>query len=108
VLTACGHRFCRACALDYATTAGEGATCPECSKLLTIDFTTASADTSSPPAIREMAHGKFKKHSILSRIDTTSFQSSTKIEALREEIYRARQRNPSAKVSKTLNPRKGF
>ena len=40
---------------------------------------------------------KFKKRSILSRIDMRSFQSSTKLEALREEIHAMLAHDPSAK-----------
>ena len=39
-----------------------------------------------------------KKSSILSRIRTTDFQSSTKIEALREEVHKMLQADPSAKA----------
>jgi hypothetical protein len=39
-----------------------------------------------------------KKSSILSRIKTTDFQSSTKIEALREEVHKMLQADPSAKA----------
>lgn len=40
---------------------------------------------------------KFKKQSILSRINTSSFQSSTKLEALREEVHNMLHYDPSAK-----------
>jgi SNF2 family DNA or RNA helicase len=40
---------------------------------------------------------KFKKQSILSRINVSSFQSSTKLEALREEINGMLMRDPAAK-----------
>ena len=39
-----------------------------------------------------------KKSSILSRIKTRDFQSSTKIEALREEVHKMLQADPSAKA----------
>ena len=39
-----------------------------------------------------------KKSSILSRIQTADFQSSTKIEALREEVHKMLQADPSAKA----------
>lgn len=39
-----------------------------------------------------------KKTSILSRIKNVDFQSSTKIEALREELYKMMQADPSAKA----------
>ena len=39
-----------------------------------------------------------KKSSILSRIKTSDFQSSTKIEALREEVHKMLQADPSAKA----------
>ena len=39
-----------------------------------------------------------KKSNILSRIKATDFQSSTKIEALREEVHNMLQADPSAKA----------
>ena len=44
------------------------------------------------------AKASTRKTSILSRIGAHQFQSSTKIEALREEIWAMRQRDPSAKA----------
>lgn len=39
-----------------------------------------------------------RKDSILNRISLANFQSSTKIEALREELERMQQRDPSGKA----------
>ena len=39
-----------------------------------------------------------RKSSILNRMQLANFQSSTKIEALREELARMLQRDPSAKA----------
>lgn len=39
-----------------------------------------------------------KKASILNRMNLADFQTSTKIEALREELHRMLQRDPSAKA----------
>eukprot|EP00898_Chlorokybus_atmophyticus_P001429 jgi/Chlat1/2287/Chrsp17S02793 len=95
VVTACKHSFCRACILEYAAAAGSGAAakCPSCSKSLTVDLNGNAA-----PAPKEASSGRYRK-SILSRVgDLSRFQSSTKIEALREEIVRMRERDVAAKA----------
>lgn len=56
-------------------------TCPACSKPLSLDL-------ASPAATPGVRTSQYRKNSILSRFDTAHFQSSTKIEALREEIHR--------------------
>lgn len=92
VTAGCGHTFCRGCIREFMDgAAAEGAaTCPTCSRPLTV-----ALDQEGQKALRTLAA---KKSSILSRIDTSSFQSSTKVEAVREEIYRMKGRDPAAKV----------
>lgn len=51
----------------------------------------------APAPAGSMVMPKFKKRSILSRINMASFQSSTKLEALREEIHNMLSHDPSAK-----------
>ncbi|KAK9813234.1 hypothetical protein WJX72_011166 [[Myrmecia] bisecta] len=90
VAAACDHAFCRACITEYLEGATGQAKCPSCEKPLTVDLT---ATTAAVP-VRVLGS---KKSSILNRINTRDFQSSTKIEALREEIHLMRRRDPAAK-----------
>lgn len=48
----------------------------------------ASSSKAAGGAAGTAAAERFRKSSILARIDTAAFQSSTKIEALREEVHR--------------------
>ncbi len=104
VTAACGHAFCRLCAVEYLEGAGSGAaaTCPTCTAPLTINLaaptTTAAAAVAVAPKPARRAPGGPAANSILSRIDTSNFQSSTKIEALREELDKAIAADPSAKA----------
>ncbi|KAI9178163.1 hypothetical protein LWI28_023450 [Acer negundo] len=93
VVTNCAHAFCKACLFD--TSALESKTkCPTCSVPLTVDFTTnaGAGDLTSKTTIKG-----FKSSSILNRIQLDDFQTSTKIEALREEIRFMVERDGSAK-----------
>jgi DNA repair protein RAD16 len=144
VVAACGHSFCRLCAIEYLEVAaapppaaagnnnnnGGRCICPTCDAPLTVNISSTTAN----PAIdnynnrnddengqqrnkraklalsnasRSGGGGgistlmntttKISVNSILSRIDLSNFQSSTKIEALREEISKMIQHDPSAK-----------
>ncbi|KAA8524696.1 hypothetical protein F0562_011119 [Nyssa sinensis] len=93
-VTACAHVFCKSCLIDYSASVGQ-VSCPSCSNPLTVDFT------------RSMDHGDqntktsvkgFKSSSILNRIRLDDFQTSTKIDALREEIRFMIERDGSAKA----------
>ncbi|DBA87235.1 hypothetical protein WJX77_012520 [Trebouxia sp. C0004] len=90
VVSVCQHAFCRACMMEYMDGAQGQAKCPSCDKPLSVDL---NANPSSP--VRALSS---KKSSILSRIKTTDFQSSTKLEALREEVHKMLQADPSAKA----------
>lgn len=92
VVARCGHAFCRACVSEFTNSAAaDTVTCPACSKPLSLDL-------ASPAATPGVRTSQYRKNSILSRFDTAHFQSSTKIEALREEIHRMLERDPSAKA----------
>ena len=73
-VTSCEHVFCKACLLSFGQ-----ASCPTCSKLLTVDFTknVDNGDQTSKTTIKG-----FRSSSILNRIQLDDFQTSTKIEAL--------------------------
>lgn len=81
----CHHTFCRLCIKEYCegwVGAEEDLECPVCHVALTIDLTA--------PAL-QMDTAVVKKSSILSRIKMDgNWRSSTKIEALVEELYKLR------------------
>ncbi|XP_043688459.1 DNA repair protein RAD16-like isoform X1 [Telopea speciosissima] len=93
VVTSCRHIFCKACLIDFSSSLEE-ASCPSCSKSLTVDFTSKlnQGDQNSKTTVTG-----FKRSSILNRICLEDFQTSTKIEALREEIRCMLERDGSAK-----------
>ncbi|KAJ2158224.1 DNA repair protein rad16 [Coemansia sp. RSA 552] len=110
ILARCKHVFCRIDAQEYVQSAEPTVNlrCPVCYALFEIDLeqeamahpkapTTIGAATSmmdmmlSTPATTEY------KRSIVNRIDMKSWRSSTKIEALVEELSRHRQSNANIK-----------
>ncbi|CAG9463875.1 unnamed protein product [Pedinophyceae sp. YPF-701] len=99
VTAECGHSFCRLCVGEYLESLDDRALCPKdtCGKPLTVNLG-IGADASpgkqpAPPPVLS----KRKQKSIINRIDKSNFRSSTKIEALREEIDLMLQKDPSAK-----------
>ncbi|XP_057750711.1 DNA repair protein RAD16-like isoform X1 [Arachis stenosperma] len=93
VVTSCEHIFCKACLIDFSASLGQ-VSCPTCSKLLTVDLT--SNKDVGVQANKTTIKG-FRSSSILNRIRLENFQTSTKIEALREEIRFMVERDGSAK-----------
>ncbi|XP_038981944.1 DNA repair protein RAD16 [Phoenix dactylifera] len=93
VVTSCEHVFCKACLIDYSSALGN-VSCPTCSKPLTVDLTTKnSAEKLSRTAIKGYKHS-----GILNRLnDIGDFKSSTKIDALMEEIRDMVENDGSAK-----------
>uniref|UniRef100_A0A7S1X3G3 Uncharacterized protein n=1 Tax=Tetraselmis chuii TaxID=63592 RepID=A0A7S1X3G3_9CHLO len=87
VVSRCGHDFCRTCLVDFIDGAAEVAVCPICTKKLTVDL--------SQPLVTSSR--KVQKTGIMQRIDKSVFQSSTKIEAVREELHNMLSNDPSAK-----------
>lgn len=81
----CHHRFCRLCIKEYIESfmdASEKLSCPVCHISLSIDL--------AQPAL-EVDEDLFKKQSIVSRLNMKgTWRSSTKIEALVEELYNLR------------------
>lgn len=92
-VSACEHVFCYACLSDFCASLGQ-ASCPSCSKLLTVDLTRNMNDGEQPS--KTTIKG-FRASSILNRIKLEDCQTSTKIEALREEIRFMVERDGSAK-----------
>jgi len=101
VIASCGHQFCRLCAIDFMESVQEGAStlCPSCDAPLTINL---DAHTSHMPPGDEPGPSRQQNQrrnaSFLSRINLEKFQSSTKIEALREEIFNMLEVDPGAKA----------
>ncbi|KAK9828076.1 hypothetical protein WJX81_000538 [Elliptochloris bilobata] len=85
---ACGHTFCRACTVEYTGACVGPARCPSCHKALNIDLSTTAP-------VRVVGS---RKNSIINRICLSEFHSSTKIEAVREELARMLARDPAAKA----------
>ncbi|KAG8470640.1 hypothetical protein KFE25_009061 [Diacronema lutheri] len=114
VHAACKHAFCRSCALEFIGALAEGATaqCPKCWRPLTIDLeqTSAPEQVGAPlslfatPGLAGAAvpigssiTGRSRR-GILSRLNLAQFQSSTKIEALMEELSMMGARDPVGKA----------
>ncbi|KAK6918853.1 Zinc finger, C3HC4 RING-type [Dillenia turbinata] len=93
VVTSCAHVFCKPCLIDFSTSLGH-VSCPSCSKPLTVDLTT---NTDASGIKNKVTVKGFKHSSILNRIWLEDFQTSTKIDALREEIRFMVERDGSAK-----------
>ncbi|XAR55369.1 DNA helicase [Bertholletia excelsa] len=93
VVTSCAHIFCKSCLFEFSASMGQ-VSCPSCSKPLTVDFNTNVdiGEQNNKTSIKD-----FKASSILNRIQLDDFQTSTKIDALREEIRSMVERDGSAK-----------
>ncbi|KAJ2850132.1 DNA repair protein rad16 [Coemansia brasiliensis] len=107
VVSKCHHVFCRLEAHQYVAGAADAATlrCPACFALFEIDLTqpplaprraqavgaTLMESMMTTPSTREY------RRSIVNRIDMQRWRSSTKIEALVEELSRLRQGDASIK-----------
>ncbi|XP_022886644.1 ATP-dependent helicase rhp16-like [Olea europaea var. sylvestris] len=91
VVTSCAHMFCKSCLIDYSAIMGQDS-CPSCSTPLTVDSTGKDCREQNESTILG-----FKSSSILNRIQLKAFKTSTKIEALREEIRDMFERDGSAK-----------
>ncbi|EWC46267.1 DNA repair protein RAD16 [Drechslerella stenobrocha 248] len=86
----CRHTFCRLCVQKYvdAYAGGGSPDCPGCHIPLSIDLT--------QPAL-EADYELVKRGSIINRIDMSNWRSSTKIEALVEELAKLRNKTCTIK-----------
>uniref|UniRef100_A0A0E0EBQ8 DNA repair protein RAD16 n=1 Tax=Oryza meridionalis TaxID=40149 RepID=A0A0E0EBQ8_9ORYZ len=92
VVTSCEHVFCKNCLIDYSATLGN-VSCPSCSVPLTVDLTTRSSGEKVTPNLKGG-----KRSGILGRLQNLAdFKTSTKIDALREEIRNMVEHDGSAK-----------
>ncbi|XP_076894617.1 ATP-dependent helicase rhp16-like [Bidens hawaiensis] len=94
VVTSCEHLFCKSCLINFSACFGQPA-CPSCSKPLTVDFSANNHDQETQKPKSSLKG--FKSSSILNRIPLENFQTSTKIDALKEEIRFMAERDASAK-----------
>ncbi|KAG9157764.1 hypothetical protein Leryth_017846 [Lithospermum erythrorhizon] len=93
VVSSCAHVFCKSCLIEFSTGLGQ-ISCPTCSKPVNVDFSAKKEKTD----LRTKTTVKgFRSSSILNRVQLDDFQTSTKIEALREEILCMIERDGSAK-----------
>lgn len=102
----CGHAFHRECVTEYLDQAPElptgGIGCPTCFAPLTVSLETAGADEAAvdgeadsapaPPIVAK------PNRSIMQRIKTSEFKTSTKIEALMQEIIRMQSADSRSKA----------
>ncbi|KAL6656595.1 hypothetical protein ACP70R_004375 [Stipagrostis hirtigluma subsp. patula] len=92
VVTSCDHAFCKTCLIDYSATLGN-VSCPSCSKPLTVDLTSNNSGEKATPKVK----GR-KSSGILGRLkNLADFKTSTKIDALREEVRNMVEHDGSAK-----------
>ncbi|DAZ93932.1 TPA: hypothetical protein N0F65_012878 [Lagenidium giganteum] len=111
VAAKCSHEFCRSCVEEFVSSlpVGVDAKCPECDKPLTVDLTppalenTFEQDEAAEPVAKRAKTlelmAKYHKGSIMHRIsDIHAFQTSTKIEALMQELDEMKRRDPSGKA----------
>jgi DNA repair protein RAD16 len=121
VSSCCGSAFCRSCVLDYMTPSLEndgdgddqgGTLCPSCRAPFSIDLNQEScdvvddsvlkvsqetgSDTAGMPSLKDMSH--VSSGSILRRINLAEFATSTKVEALVQELVQMRQQRPGSKA----------
>lgn len=115
VSSCCQAAFCRGCVVEYMSTLGEGSTpCPSCRAPFTIDLnqvqrdvvddttlvvdqpTKASTSSVGMPKLKELTH--VASGSILRRINLAEFATSSKIEALTQELVMMRQKSPGSKA----------
>ena len=81
----CKHVFCREDARQYLESTDIDPACPVCFAKLTIDLTMQSIGATQPAAEKQ------KRTSIIERINMNDWRSSTKVEALVEELVNIRQ-----------------
>ncbi|KAH7301638.1 hypothetical protein KP509_23G035400 [Ceratopteris richardii] len=96
VTTSCKHTFCKACIQEFISAATATPACPVCQKPLTVDFTATKSSNRTVDG-GNMTNG-YKRSSILNRINLREFQTSTKIDALREEIDEMLEQDCTAKA----------
>lgn len=100
VVAQCGHSFHRDCVSEYLEQAPElptgGIGCPTCFSPLTVNLEEADAEEEDEMCVPLPASKR--KPSIMQRIKADQFKSSTKIEALLQEINKMTAANSGSKA----------
>lgn len=107
----CNHIFCQSCVTDYLQVlennnggAGDSsAVCPVCSEALSVVF---AQHLVACTGIAEENHNAYFPHTtatgskknFVNKLDLSNFQSSTKLEALMQELHMMRERDYGAKA----------
>ncbi|KAK0548686.1 DNA repair protein rad16 [Tilletia horrida] len=92
IMSSCRHVFCRACISEYVgdgEDAGMKLECPYCHGILAIDLEQETMDDPRPE--------QNARQGLLSRLDLSKWRSSTKIEALVEELTALRSEDHTIK-----------
>ncbi|GAB5588326.1 DNA repair protein rad16 [Umbelopsis nana] len=102
IMSSCRHIFCRECCTQYLESfVDEGdmqmrtPNCPRCFATLTVDLSQPSIEIEQSDEPR--MHTKYAKNSIVNRINMDKWRSSTKIEALVEELTNLQREDRSIK-----------
>ncbi|KAG0369172.1 SNF2 family N-terminal domain-containing protein [Gamsiella multidivaricata] len=98
IVSKCHHLFCREDAEQYITTSSVKAPeCPVCHIGLDIDLQQPTYVSEDVNGDNEVAHRNFARTSIVNRINMDKWRSSTKIEALVEQLYNLQREDRSIK-----------
>ncbi|KAG0257209.1 DNA repair protein rad16 [Actinomortierella ambigua] len=98
IVSRCHHLFCREDASQYVTTSMvEAPECPVCHIPLSIDLQQPTYIPPEKDDDEEVRHKTFARTSIVNRINMDTWRSSTKIEALVEQLYNLRREDRTIK-----------
>ncbi|KAF9099278.1 DNA repair protein rad16 [Mortierella sp. GBA35] len=98
IVSKCHHLFCREDADQYITSSSiEAPECPVCHIGLSIDLQQPTYVKDETEADAEVRHKTFARTSIVNRINMDTWRSSTKIEALVEQLYKLQREDRSTK-----------
>lgn len=97
-MSKCHHLFCREDAEQYISSSGiEAPECPVCHIPLSIDLLQPTYTKDETEVDEEVRHKTFARTSIVNRINMDTWRSSTKIEALVEQLYTLQRQDRSTK-----------
>ncbi|SAM03073.1 hypothetical protein [Absidia glauca] len=105
ILSNCKHTFCRQCCIQYLQSFDDESAgpskqvpkCPSCYSSFSVDLTQPALEIELGDDVGETEHPAFSKTSIVNRIDMDKWRSSTKIEALAEELSKLRSEDRTIK-----------
>ena len=94
----CKHVFCRECCIQYYNSFDDSESnvkpkCPSCYANFSVDLTQPTIETEASAG----SNSNYAKSSIVNRIDMDKWRSSTKIEALAEELAKLRREDKTIK-----------